>query len=127
MGGRRRTGGFTHHSTMAGRHSLPDSAARLRDRIRARRLRRRPAAAPAAPARLRGLLVHRTQYSCTQSAVRRSFQQLRGSRIYSVNVVNFQWIVFISDFMHMRDKTVHVCGFWSESLPLLKAGVDCCV
>ena len=29
--------------------------------------------------------------------------------IYSVNVVNFQWTVFISDFMHMRDKTV--CGF----------------
>ena len=45
----------------------------------------------------------------SQSAVRRSFQPLRGSRIYSVNVVNFQWTVFISDFMHMRDKTV--CGF----------------
>ena len=29
--------------------------------------------------------------------------------IYSVNVVNFQSTVFISDFMHMRDKTV--CGF----------------
>ena len=59
----------------------------------------------------------------SQSAVRRSFQPLRGSRTYSVNVVNFQWTVFISDFMHMRDKTV--CGFWAESLPLLKAGIDC--
>ena len=28
--------------------------------------------------------------------------------IYSVNVVNFQWTVFISDFMHMRDKTVEL-------------------
>eukprot|EP01048_Picozoa_sp_COSAG05_P001974 COSAG05_NODE_73_length_21807_cov_283.593698_13_plen_120_part_00 len=45
----------------------------------------------------------------TQPAVRRSFQPLKGSRIYSVNVLNFQWTVFISDFMHMRDKTV--CGF----------------
>ena len=45
----------------------------------------------------------------SQSAVRRSFQQLRRRRIHSVNVVNFQWTVFISNFMHMRDKTV--CGF----------------
>ena len=47
--------------------------------------------------------------ACTQSAVRRSFQQLRRRRLQSVNVVNFQWTVFISNFMHMRDKPV--CGF----------------
>ena len=61
-------------------------------------------------------------YTSTQSAVRRSFQQLRRIRLHSVNALNFQWTVFISNFMHMRDKTV--CGFWAESLPLLKAGVD---
>ena len=42
------------------------------------------------------------------AAVRRSFQHLRGHRIYSVNVLNFQSTVFISNFMHMRDKTVCV-------------------
>ena len=45
----------------------------------------------------------------TQSAIRRSFQPLRRRGLHSVNVVNFQWTVFISNFMHMRDKTV--CGF----------------
>ena len=52
-----------------------------------------------------------TAYSCTrtQSAVRRSFQHLRRRGLHSVNVVNFQSTVFISNFMHMRDKTV--CGF----------------
>ena len=45
----------------------------------------------------------------SQSAVRRSFQHLRGHRIYSVNVLNFQSTVFISNFMHMREKTV--CEF----------------
>ena len=42
-------------------------------------------------------------------ANRRSFQQLRRTRLHSVNVVNCQWAVFIANFMHMRDKTV--CGF----------------
>ena len=60
--------------------------------------------------------------TCTQSAVRRSFQPLRAQRIYSVNVLNFQWTGFIHYFMHMRDKTV--CEFWAESL---KAGLDCCL
>ena len=51
-----------------------------------------------------------TQLPATaQSAVRRSFQHLKRKRLHSVNVVNFQLTVFISNFMHMRDKTV--CGF----------------
>ena len=55
------------------------------------------------------LLVWPGPLSPAQSAVRRSFQQLRRTRLHSVNVVNFQWTVFIANFMHMRDKTV--CGF----------------
>ena len=43
--------------------------------------------------------------------------QLRRIRLHSVNVVNFQSTVFISNFMHMRDKTV--CVFEAEILPLL--------
>ena len=46
-----------------------------------------------------------------------STHQIRARRrIYYIHVVvllSFQWTVFISNFMHMRDKTV--CGFWDES------------
>ena len=37
------------------------------------------------------------------------FNTSEADLIYSVNVVNFQWAVFISDFMHMRGKTI--CEF----------------
>ena len=48
--------------------------------------------------------------STTSTVSRRTvFSTAQSSRIYSVNVLNFQSTVFISDFMHMRDKTV--CGF----------------
>ena len=62
---------------------------------------------------------------CTVSRQTVPFNSSEAGLIYSVNVVNFQWTVFISDFMHMREKTV--CGFWAESLPLQFAGVDSCV
>ena len=40
------------------------------------------------------------------------FNRSDAIRLHSVNVLNFLSTVFISNFMHMRDKTV--CGFWAE-------------
>ena len=78
----------------------------LLQRVHALRMQVSPLLVPAPAGRAADLLLPETMHSEPSDS---PFNTSDADLIYSINVVNFQWTVFISDFMHMRDKTV--CGF----------------